>query len=241
MGISVEFSAGLTTTKPTAIKVSHQRNYTQVFNRQFDGMAPANAPQPTPEMPKLSPKMFIAPLLLFGGSRLGIDYKNNVHAFAIRCAFVSTVVFTMAVLGWIYLAIQRRNFGADSETKVTVVSKSPTGEETSEKLTFREHDTKMLMKVVQQSMTTIGMVALMSRFIKSPQMMLLQAVMLPMGTIDQPIWLMYIRGLTDKDSSKLKRPFKEDKPPNPFEALLKPTDAVKKPDAAKRVEAAKRK
>ena len=60
----------------------------------------ANGPKPTP--PTLSPKMFISPVLLMGGKRLGIDYKDPAHVVKIRMCFVvamTTLALAFAFCG----------------------------------------------------------------------------------------------------------------------------------------------
>ena len=82
----------------------------ELLRKSYDGDATtakatvdgANGPKPAP--PTLSPKMFISPVLLMGGKRLGIDYKDPAHVVKIRMCFV--VAMTTLALAFAFLWVR---------------------------------------------------------------------------------------------------------------------------------------
>jgi len=74
--------------------------------------APVDPTPPTPPAPagpQLKPKMLIAPLLMMGGKKLGIDYALPEILFRVRFAFVLTMTLCLAVCALMYAIVHRRD------------------------------------------------------------------------------------------------------------------------------------
>ena len=66
------------------------------------------APPAQPEAPKLKPKMFIAPLLLLGSKKLGIDYSDPATLTNVRTAFALAMVLCVSSCALMYAIVNRK-------------------------------------------------------------------------------------------------------------------------------------
>ena len=101
------------------------------------------APPAQPEAPKLKPKMFIAPLLLLGSKKLGIDYSDPATLTNVRMAFALAMALCVSSCALMYAIVNRKKKKL-TEDKVEVTTKDPMdgGKEKTETLTHFEHDVR---------------------------------------------------------------------------------------------------
>ena len=94
-----------------------------------------------PKPPQLKPKMFIAPIVLMGSKRLGIDWNDEETKTKIRMAFTISVTLCYVVIFYMYKQVKRKEKKLSEDT-VEVTAKDPynNGEEKKETLTYFEHD-----------------------------------------------------------------------------------------------------
>jgi len=61
-----------------------------------------------PKPPQLKPKMFIAPIVLMGSKRLGIDWNDEETKTKIRMAFTISVTLCYVVIFYMYKQVKRK-------------------------------------------------------------------------------------------------------------------------------------
>ena len=111
-----------------------------------------------PETPALKMKMFIAPVLLLGGKRLGIDYKDAQTITNIRMCLVTSMTLLIGLFSIVYFRLQAAKKRLE-EDKVRVKSKDlATGETKEEEVTLHEHDFRELKKVLSSNLMGAAMV-----------------------------------------------------------------------------------
>ena len=197
----------------------------------------ANGPKPTP--PTLSPKMFISPVLLMGGKRLGIDYKDPAHVMKIRMCFVvamTTLALAFAFL-WVRLVGKKKKLEEDAcEVKV---KDAKTGESKTEKISLYEHDVREFRKVLTSNIMGGIMVTVLHFSFKVVPPLLLQSIMMPLNLWDGNLVQVHVLGRGEKDDAKFKRPWEEPVQKSPFAAFAEAMspDAKGKPGQRKVIDA----
>ena len=94
------------------------------------------APKPTP--PTISPKMFISPILLMGGKRMGIDYKDPAHVAKIRMCFVVAMTMLALCFAHLWVTMKKRKKKLEEDTCEVKVKDVQSGETKTEKVTLYE-------------------------------------------------------------------------------------------------------
>jgi hypothetical protein len=178
------------------------------------------APASAPEAPKLKLKMFIAPLLLLGSKKMGIDYSDPAILFKVRAGFACAMALCISACALMYLLVHRRKKKL-TEDKVQVTSKDPMdgGKEKIESLTLFEHDLREVQKAFTNQVFGFGIVVAMHVYMKVNPPLLLQTVMLPMNLFDMPVVQVHLLG--KKPVGKLARPWKPEEKTNPFGEMAK--------------------
>lgn len=178
------------------------------------------APPAQPEPPKLKPKMFIAPLLLLGSKKLGIDYSDPATLTNVRMAFALAMALCVSSCALMYAIVNRKKKKL-TEDKVEVTTKDPMdgGKEKTETLTHFEHDVREVGKAFTNQIFGFGVVGAMHVYMKVNPPLLLQTVMLPMNLIEMPVFQCTLLGR--KAEGKLARPWKPEEKPNPFSEMAK--------------------
>jgi len=172
-----------------------------------------------PETPALKMKMFIAPVLLLGGKRLGIDYKDENTIHYIRVAFVTSMTVLIGVFTIMYARLQRAKTRLEAE-KVRVKSKDlATGEMKEEDVTHYEHDYREFKKVLSANLMSAAMVSLMHSYMKVVPPLLLQSIMMPLNLGDERLFQVYVLGRTAATHANLKRPWEPEPAKSPFAAF----------------------
>jgi len=195
------------------------------------------AASPAPEAPKLKPKMFIAPLLLLGSKKMGIDYSDPAILNNVRMAFALAMALCVSSCALMYAIVQRKKKKL-TEDKVEVTTKDPMdgGKEKVETLTHFEHDVREVGKAFTNQLFGFGVVAAMHVYFKVNPPLLLQTVMLPMNLIEMPVFQVTLLGR--KAEHKLARPWKPEEKANPFSEMAKafgnPEEEEQKKLAAKK-------
>ena len=77
-----------------------------------------------PKPPQLKPKMFIAPIVLMGSKRLGIDWNDEDTKMKIRMAFTISVTVCYLVIFYMYKQVKRKEKKLSEDT-VGVTAKDP--------------------------------------------------------------------------------------------------------------------
>ena len=87
--------------------------------------------------------MFIAPLLLLGSKKLGIDYSDPATLTNVRMAFALAMALCVSSCALMYAIVNRKKKKL-AEDKVEVTTKDPMdgGKEKTETLTHFEHDVR---------------------------------------------------------------------------------------------------
>ncbi len=178
------------------------------------------APAQAPEAPKLKPKMFIAPLLLLGSKKIGIDYTDASILNRVRTGFAIAMALCLSACALMYLIVQRKKKKLQ-ENKVQVTSKDPMdgGKEKVETLTHFEHDVREVSKAFTNQLFGFGVVIAMHTYFKVNPPLLLQQIMLPMNLMEMPVVQVHLLGR--KPEGKLARPWKPEEKPNPFGEMAK--------------------
>ena len=120
--------------------VNSGANAAQIDSRRDKGKKSTHSPT---QHPQLKPKMFVAPLLLLGGKKLGIDYTQPEVLTRVRCAFAMSMFLCISACLVLYAVVHRKKKKL-SENKVEVRTKDPMagGDEKVEILTYYEHDVR---------------------------------------------------------------------------------------------------
>lgn len=210
---------------------------TTTVKATVDGANGSKAAKPTP--PRLSPKMFISPVLLMGGKRLGIDYKDPAHVMKIRMCFVvamTTLALAFAFL-WVRLVGKKKKLEEDAcEVKV---KDAKTGESKTEKISLYEHDVREFRKVLTSNIMGGIMVTVLHFSFKVVPPLLLQSIMMPLNLWDGNLVQVHVLGRGEKDDAKFKRPWEEPVQKSPFAAFAEAMspDAKGKPGQRKAIDA----
>ena len=172
-----------------------------------------------PETPALKMKMFIAPVLLLGGKRLGIDYKDAQTITNIRMCFVTSMTLLIGLFSIVYFRLQAAKKRLE-EDKVRVKSKDlATGETKEEEVTLYEHDFRELKKVLSSNLMGAAMVSLMHSYMKVVPPLLLQSIMMPLNLSETQLFQVHVLGRTSATHANLKRPWEPEPVKSPFAAF----------------------
>ena len=173
----------------------------------------------TPETPALKMKMFIAPVLLLGGKRLGIDYKDVQTITNIRMCFVTSMTLLIGLFTVMYLRLQAAKKTLE-EDKVRVKSKDlATGETKEEDVTLYEHDFREFKKVLSSNLMGAAMVSLMHTYMKVVPPLLLQSIMMPLNLSETQVFQVHVLGRTAATRANLQRPWEPEPVKSPFAAF----------------------
>jgi len=172
-----------------------------------------------PETPALKMKMFIAPVLLLGGKRLGIDYKDAQTITNIRMCFVTSMTLLIGLFSIVYFRLQAAKKRLE-EDKVRVKSKDlATGETKEEEVTLYEHDFREFKKVLSSNLMGAAMVSLMHSYMKVVPPLLLQSIMMPLNLSETQLFQVHVLGRTSATHANLKRPWEPEPVKSPFAAF----------------------
>jgi hypothetical protein len=163
---------------------------------------------PPPQAPQLKAKMFIAPLLLLGGKKLGIDYEVPEVLSRVRFAFMLVMALSLSACALMYAIVNRKKKKL-SENKVEVRTKDPMagGKEKVELLTHFEHDVREIGKAFTNQLFGFGVVGAMHLYMKMNPPLLLQTVLMPLGFVEMPVVQVHLLGKDSSSSTRLKRPW----------------------------------
>jgi hypothetical protein len=175
-----------------------------------------------PTQPQLKLKMLIAPLLMLGGKKLGIDYALPEILSRVRFAFVLAMTLCLSACALMYAIVKRKKKKL-SENRVEVRTKDPMagGKEKVEILTHFEHDVREIGKAFTNQLFGFGVVGAMHVYMKVNPPLLLQVVTMPMSLWDTPVFQVHFLGKDEKSSARLTRPWKPAEQANPFTDLAK--------------------
>ena len=93
--------------------------------------------------------------------------------------------------------------------------------EKRETITFYEHDLREVRKAGQSHAFGFLMTAVLHFYFKLNPPIVLQTIMLPLNMIETPCFRVHVLGRDSKSDERLKRPWREEKPANPFTDLAK--------------------
>lgn len=161
-----------------------------------------------PQPPQLKARMFVAPLLLFGGKKLGIDCELPEVLYRVRFAFMLVMAITLSACALMYAMVNRKKKKL-SENKIEVRTKDPLagGKEKVEILTHFEHDVREVGKAFTNQLFGFGVVGAMHIYLKVNPPLLLQTVMMPMNLWEMPVFQVHFLGKDPNSSLNLKRPW----------------------------------
>ena len=166
-----------------------------------------SAPAP-PQPPQLKAKMLVAPLLLLGGKKLGIDYEVPEVLSRVRLAFMIVMALSLSACALMYGIVSRKQKKL-SENKVEVRTNDPMagGKEKVEILTHFEHDLREVGKAFTNQLFGFGVVGAMHIYMKVNPPLLLQTVMMPMNLWEMTVFQVHFLGKDTNSSPKFKRPW----------------------------------
>ena len=175
-----------------------------------------------PKPPQLKPKMFIAPIVLMGSKRLGIDWNDEDTKLKIRMAFTISVTVCYLVIFYMYKQVKRKEKKLSEDT-VEVTAKDPynNGEEKKETLTYYEHDLREVKKAGTSQAFGFLMTSVLHFYFKLNPPIVLQTIMLPLNMMETPAFQVHILGKDGSENKKLQRPWMPEEKPNPFADLAK--------------------
>ena len=175
-----------------------------------------------PKPPQLKPKMFIAPIVLMGSKRLGIDWNDEDTKLKIRMAFTISVTVCYLVIFYMYKQV-KRNEKKLSEDTVEVTAKDPynNGEEKKETLTYYEHDLREVKKAGTSQAFGFLMTSVLHFYFKLNPPIVLQTIMLPLNMMETPAFQVHVLEKDGSANKKLQRPWMPEEKPNPFADLAK--------------------
>jgi len=193
--------------------------------------------KPTP--PTISPKMFISPVLLMGGKRLGIDYKDPTHVMKIRMCFVVATTALALAFAFLWVRIVGKKKKLEEDTCEVKVKDDKTGETKTEKISLYEHDVREFRKVLTSNIMGGIMVTVLHFSFKVVPPLLLQSIMMPLNLWDGNLVQVHVLGRGEKDDAKFKRPWEEPVQKSPFAAFAEAMspDAKGKPGQRKSIDA----
>lgn len=211
-------------------------------NEIVDG---ADEPDDFPKPPQLKPKMFIAPIVLMGSKRLGIDWNDEDTKAKIRMAFTISVTVCYLVIFYMYKQVKRKEKKLSEDTvEVTVKDPYNNGEEKKETLTYFEHDLREIKKAGTSQAFGFLMTSVLHFYFKLNPPIVLQSIMLPLNMMETPAFQVHVLGKDVGSNKKLQRPWMPEEKPNPFADLAKamsPPPPSKKSEKNVEKEDAKRK
>jgi hypothetical protein len=195
-----------------------------------------------PKAPQFKPKMFIAPVVLMGSKRLGIDFNDPETLKRIRFAFAVSVTMCYLVIFYMYKQVKLKEKKL-SEEKCEVTVKDPykNGEEKKETLTYFEHDLKEVKKAGTSQAFGFLMSCVLHFYFKLNPPIVLQSIMLPLNMFESPAFQVHVLGKSTKGNKKLERPWIPEEKPNPFAQLMSPQPPIQTKEKKKKEEDAKRK
>ena len=175
-----------------------------------------------PKPPQLKPKMFIAPIVLMGSKRLGIDWNDEDTKLKIRMAFTISVTVCYLVIFYMYKQVKRKEKKLSEDT-VEVTAKDPynNGEEKKETLTYYEHDLREVKKAGTSQAFGFLMTSVLHFYFKLTPPIVLQTIMLPLNMMETPAFQVHVLGKDGSENKKLQRPWMPEEKPNPFADLAK--------------------
>ena len=175
-----------------------------------------------PKPPQLKPKMFIAPIVLMGSKRLGIDWNDEDTKLKIRMAFTISVMVCYLVIFYMYKQVKRKEKKLSEDT-VEVTAKDPynNGEEKKETLTYYEHDLREVKKAGTSQAFGFLMTSVLHFYFKLNPPIVLQTIMLPLNMMETPAFQVHVLGKDGSANKKLQRPWMPEEKPNPFADLAK--------------------
>jgi len=175
-----------------------------------------------PKPPQLKPKMFIAPIVLMGSKRLGIDWNDEDTKLKIRMAFTISVTVCYLVIFYMYKQVKRKEKKLSEDT-VDVTAKDPynNGEEKKETLTYYEHDLREVKKAGTSQAFGFLMTSVLHFYFKLNPPIVLQTIMLPLNMMETPAFQVHVLEKDGSANKKLQRPWMPEEKPNPFADLAK--------------------
>jgi len=175
-----------------------------------------------PKPPQLKPKMFIAPIVLMGSKRLGIDWNDEDTKLKIRMAFTISVTVCYLVIFYMYKQVKRKEKKLSEDT-VEVTAKDPynNGEEKKETLTYYEHDLREVKKAGTSQAFGFLMTSVLHFYFKLTPPIVLQTIMLPLNMMETPAFQVHVLEKDGSANKKLQRPWMPEEKPNPFADLAK--------------------
>ena len=175
-----------------------------------------------PKPPQLKPKMFIAPIVLMGSKRLGIDWNDEDTKLKIRMAFTISVMVCYLVIFYMYKQVKRKEKKLSEDT-VEVTAKDPynNGEEKKETLTYYEHDLREVKKAGTSQAFGFLMTSVLHFYFKLNPPIVLQTIMLPLNMMETPAFQVHVLEKDGSANKKLQRPWMPEEKPNPFADLAK--------------------
>jgi|TARA_B100001540_G_scaffold278259_1_gene266282 hypothetical protein len=175
-----------------------------------------------PKPPQLKPKMFIAPIVLMGSKRLGIDWNDEDTKLKIRMAFTISVTVCYLVIFYMYKQVKRKEKKLSEDT-VEVTAKDPynNGEEKKETLTYYEHDLREVKKAGTSQAFGFLMTSVLHFYFKLNPPIVLQTIMLPLNMMETPAFQVHVLEKDGSANKKLQRPWMPEEKPNPFADLAK--------------------
>ena len=175
-----------------------------------------------PKPPQLKPKMFIAPIVLMGSKRLGIDWNDEDTKLKIRMAFTISVTVCYLVIFYMYKQVKRKEKKLSEDT-VEVTAKDPynNGEEKKETLTYYEHDLREVKKAGTSQAFGFLMTSVLHFYFKLNPPIVLQTIMLPLNMMETPAFQVHAFSRRTEPNKKLQRPWMPEEKPNPFADLAK--------------------
>ena len=175
-----------------------------------------------PKPPQLKPKMFIAPIVLMGSKRLGIDWNDEDTKLKIRMAFTISVTVCYLVIFYMYKQVKRKEKKLGEDT-VEVTAKDPynNGEEKKETLTYYEHDLREVKKAGTSQAFGFLMTSVLHFYFKLNPPIVLQTIMLPLNMMETPAFQVHVLEKDGSANKKLQRPWMPEEKPNPFADLAK--------------------
>jgi len=174
---------------------------------------------PKPTAPTISPKMFISPILLMGGKRMGIDYKDPAHVAKIRMCFVVAMTMLALCFAHLWVTMKKRKKKLEEDTCEVKVKDVQSGETKTEKVTLYEHDVREFRKVLMSNIMGGCMVSMLHFAFKVVPPLLLQSIMMPLNLWDGNLWQVHVLSRGEKDNAKLRRPWEEPEQKSPFAAF----------------------
>jgi len=223
--------------KTAATKTATATTTAAAVTKTASGSSARGDAKPTP--PTISPKMFISPVLLMGGKRLGIDYKDPTHVMKIRMCFVVAMTALALAFAFLWVRIVGKKKKLEEDTCEVKVKDDKTGETKTEKISLYEHDVREFRKVLTSNIMGGIMVTVLHFTFKVVPPLLLQSIMMPLNLWDGNLVQVHVLGRGEKDDAKFKRPWEEPVQKSPFAAFAEAMspDAKGKPGQRKSIDA----